>query len=378
MRRLVVAEFMTVDGVMEAPGFDEHQAGRNAWALRLQNEETQRYNKDLFFAVDGILMGRVTYQIWAAFWPTAGGDEEFTRRINEMPKYVVSRTLKEATWNNSTLLSGDGAAEVSKLKEQPGGDILVQGSADLVDELMRHDLVDEYRLMVFPVILGIGKRLFRDQIDLRHLRLVSSRTFGTGVVLLVYEPERETPTSEFVEAYAWTQEQVRSLHAAQDTERVLATILFSDIVDSTGRAARLGDKQWRQLLDRHDQVTRAEVDRWHGQVVKTTGDGVLATFDAPTRALRCAFGLMDALAGLDLEIRAAIHTGEVEMRSQDVGGIGVHIAARALSEAGTGDVIVTRTVRDLATGTDLEFEPIGSVGLRGIPGLWELFRASMS
>jgi class 3 adenylate cyclase/dihydrofolate reductase len=378
MRRLVVAEFMTVDGIMEAPGFDEHQAGRNAWALRLQNEETQRYNKDLFFAVDGILVGRVTYQIWAAFWPTAGGDEEFTRRINEMPKYVVSRTLKEATWNNSTLLSGDVAAEVSKLKEQPGGDILVQGSADLVDELMRHDLVDEYRLMVFPVILGIGKRLFRDQIDLRHLRLVSSRTFGTGVVLLVYEPERETPTSEFVEAYGWTQEQVRSLHAAQDTERVLATILFSDIVDSTGRAARLGDKQWRQLLDRHDQVTRAEVDRWHGQVVKTTGDGVLATFDAPTRALRCAFGLMDALAGLGLEIRAAIHTGEVEMRSQDVGGIGVHIAARALSEAGTGDVIVTRTVRDLATGTDLEFEPIGSVGLRGIPGLWELFRASMS
>jgi class 3 adenylate cyclase/dihydrofolate reductase len=378
MRRLVVAEFVTVDGIMEAPGFDEHQAGRNAWALRLQDEETQRYNKDLFFAVDGILMGRVTYQIWAAFWPTASGDEEFTRRVNEMPKYVVSRSLKEVTWSNSTLLSGDVGTEVARLKEQPGGDILVQGSADVVDELMKHDLVDEYRLMVFPVILGIGKRLFRDQIDIRHLRLVSSRTFGTGVVLLTYEPERETPTSEFVEAYAWTQEQVRSLHAAQDTERVLATILFTDIVDSTGRAAALGDRQWRQLLDRHDQASRAEVERWHGQLVKTTGDGVLATFDAPTRALRCAFGLLDALAGLGIELRAAIHTGEVEVRSGDVGGIGVHIASRALAEAGTGEVVVTRTVRDLATGTDLSFQPMGSVGLRGIPGQWELFRASMS
>jgi class 3 adenylate cyclase len=377
MRRLVVAEFVTVDGIMEAPGFDEHQAGRNAWALRLQDEETQRYSKDLFMSVDAILLGRVTYQIWAAFWPTAGGDEEFTRRVNEMPKYVVSRTLKEATWNNATLLSGDVATEVSALKEQPGGDILVQGSADLVDELMRHDLVDAYRLMVFPVILGIGKRLFRDQIDLRHLRLVSSRTFGSGVVLLAYEPERELPTSEYVETYAWTQEQVRSLHAAQDTERVLATILFTDIVDSTGRAAALGDRQWRQLLDRHDQASRAEVERWHGQLVKTIGDGVLATFDAPTRALRCAFGLRDALAGLGLEIRAAIHTGEVEVRSQDVGGIGVHIASRALAEAGTGEVVVTRTVRDLATGTDLAFQPLGSVGLRGIPGQWELFRASM-
>jgi class 3 adenylate cyclase len=376
MRRLIVAEFVTVDGIIEAPGFDEHQAGRNAWALRLQNEETQRYNKDVFFAVDAILLGRVTYQIWAAFWPTAGGDEAFTRRVNEMPKYVVSRTLKEARWTNSTLLSGEVATEVSRLKEQPGGDILVQGSADLVDELMKHGLVDEYRLMVFPVILGIGKHLFRDQIDLHHLRLVSSRTFSSGVVLLIYEPERELPTSEYVQTYAWTQEQVRSLHAAQDTERVLATILFTDIVDSTGRAAALGDRQWRQLLDRHDQVARAEVDRWHGQLVKTTGDGVLATFDAPTRALRCAFGLREALARLGLEIRAGIHTGEVEMRSQDVGGIGVHIASRALSEAGSGEVVVTRTVRDLATGTDLAFLPLGSVGLRGIPESWELFRAS--
>jgi len=131
------------------------------------------------------------------------------------------------------------------------------------------------------------------------------------------------------------------------------------------------------LLDRHDRVAQAEVGRWHGTYVKSTGDGILATFDAPTRALRCAFGLAETVASLDLQIRAAIHTGEVEMRGGDIGGIGVHIASRALSEAGAGEVVVTRTVRDLATGTDLLFEARGSVGLRGIPGQWELFEATL-
>lgn len=377
MRRLIVAEFLTLDGVIEAPGFEEHRDGKNAWALRLQSEETQRFIKEQFSSVDAFLLGRTTYQIWAAFWPTIPGDDVFSRQMNDLPKFVVSSTLKEVEWNNSTLLRGDIGLEVAKLKQQPGRDILVAGSADLVAGLMEHDLVDEYQLLVFPVILGSGKHLFRDGIDTRHLRLVNTRTFSSGVVLLTYQPQEETPTSQYVEEYSWSREQVRSLHAAQDTERVLATILFTDIVDSTGRAAALGDRAWRKLLDRHDQVARAEVDRWHGQFVKSTGDGILATFDAPTRALRCAFGLKEALASLGLEIRAAIHTGEIEMRSGDVGGIGVHIASRALSEAGDQAVVVTRTVRDLATGTDLAFTPLGSVGLRGVPGQWELFEASI-
>jgi class 3 adenylate cyclase len=376
MRRLVVAEFVTLDGVMEAPGFEEHRDGRNAWALRLQTEEMQGFIRDQFSSVDAFLLGRTTYQIWAAFWPTAPDEDGFATQVNDLPKYVVSNTLKEAAWSNSTIISGDFAARVAELKRQPGKDILVEGSADLVAGLMEHDLVDEYQLLLFPVILGSGKHLFRDGIDLRPLRLVSSRVFGSGVVLLVYRPESEMPTSEYVETYAWDREQVRSLHAAQNTDRVLATVLFTDIVDSTTRAAELGDRGWRQLLDRHDQVSRAEVARWHGQFVKSTGDGLLATFDAPTRALRCAFGLKEALDPLGLEIRAAIHTGEVEMRDGDIGGIGVHIASRALSEAGARAVVVTRTVRDLATGTDLRFKPLGSVGMRGVPGQWELFEAS--
>jgi class 3 adenylate cyclase len=196
-------------------------------------------------------------------------------------------------------------------------------------------------------------------------------------VLLTYEPEQEAPTSRFVEEFSWTQEQVRSLQAAQNADRVLATVLFTDIVDSTGRAAAMGDRAWRQLLDRHDELVKTEVNRWIGHYVKSTGDGILATFDAPTRALRCAFGLQEGLARIGLEIRAAIHTGEIERREDDVGGIGVHIAARTLSQTGSSKVVVTRTVRDLATGTDLAFAPLGSVSLRGIPGQWELYEATL-
>jgi len=268
-------------------------------------------------------------------------------------------------------------AEVAKLKDQPGGDVMVYGSADLVAALIKHDLVDEFRFLVFPVILGSGKRLFRDETDLKPMHLVSSRSFSSGVVLLTYEPGDELPSSRYVEEFRWTKEQVRSLHAAQDTDRVLATVLFTDIVGSTERAAAMGDRAWRQLLDHHDEVARTEVGRWHGEFVKTTGDGILATFDTPTRALRCAFGLREALADLGLDIRAAIHTGEIEMRDGDIGGIGIHIASRALAEGADGRVVVTRTVRDLATGTDLIFTPLGSVSLRGVPGSWELFEASI-
>src|SRR5262249_31109209 len=160
--------------------------------------------------------------------------------------------------------------------------------------LMQHQLVDEYRLSVYPVILGSGKHLFRDHIDTHYLRLAGSRTFsGSGVLLLTYFPEAETPYGRYAQEYSWSQEQIRSLQAAQDTTRVLATVLFTDIVRSTDRAASIGDRAWHQLLDRHDEIARTEIDRWHGRFVKSTGDGILATFDTPTRALRCAFELND-------------------------------------------------------------------------------------
>jgi len=375
MGRIVVSEFVTLDGVMEAPGHETHRDGKNAWALRGTSPDQQRFKVDEIFGVEAMLLGRLTYQIFAVFWPTAPNDLGFADRMNGMPKYVVSRSLQETMWENTTFLRGDVAEEVTALKERIDGDIVVFGSGDLVDALLQHRLVDEIRLLVYPVVLGSGKRLFRDGRDTSDMQLVGTRAFASGTVLLTYQPG-DGATSEYVETFAWTEEMIRSWHAAQDTDRVLASVLFTDIVDSTGRAAALGDKAWRRLLERHEEGARVEVERFHGRLVKTTGDGILATFDAPTRALRCAFALHDVARELGIEIRAAIHTGEIEVLGDDVGGIGVHIAARVLAEAGPGRIVVTRTVRDLATGTDLGFAPIGSVVLRGVPGEWELFEAS--
>ena len=376
MGRLVVTEFMTLDGVMEAPGFEEHRDGKNAWAIQATTEDQQRYKVDEIFAADALLFGRVTYQIWAAFWPSAPNDAGFADRINGLEKYVVSTTLREPTWNNTTVIRSDIAGEVRGLKERSDGDVVVFGSAELVGSLLELDLVDELRIMLFPIVLGSGKRLFREERDVSHLRLVHTRVFDSGVVLLTYESRAEAPSGEFVEPFVWTDEQIASWEAAQDADRVLASVLFTDVVDSTGRAAALGDRRWRRLIDRHDRVARAEIDRFHGRLIKTTGDGVLATFDAPTWALRCAFAMIGSLGDAGLGIRAAIHTGEIVMGDGDVGGIAVHIASRLLAEAGEDKVVVTRTVRDLATGADLSFAPLGTTSLRGVPGEWELFEAS--
>lgn len=374
--RLIATAYVTLDGVVEGPGFDEHRDGRNGWALRVQNEEDAEYNQAQIVAADALLLGRRTWQIWAAFWPTATGDAWLAERINGIPKYVVSNSLKRAGWSNSTIISGDIRADVARLKAQPGGELVVYGSPDLVDSLLRHDLIDEYRLLVYPVILGSGKHFFRDRIDTHHLRLASSRTFSSGVVLLTYVPESAMPTGAYEERFSWTPEQLRSLRLAEDVDRVLATVLFTDVVDSTGRAVAMGDRAWRKVIDRYGEVVRHEVDRWMGERLELTGDGAMATFDAPTRALRCAFGLHAAVADLGLQIRAGIHTGEVERREGGIGGVGVHIAARVMAKAGPGEVLVTRTVRDLAAGIDLQFRALGSVPLRGVPGQWELFAVS--
>jgi class 3 adenylate cyclase/dihydrofolate reductase len=376
MRRLIASEFVTLDGVMEAPGHEPHPDGKNAWTLRYVGEDQQRYKAEELFEAGAILLGRVTYEIFAAFWPTAPNDEGFANRMNSIPKYVVSGSLRTAGWQNSIIIGGNPVEKIAELKQQSGGDILLVGSANLLNSLIKHDVIDEYRIMVFPVVLGSGKRLFRDATDITHLQLVDTRTFASGVTVLTYRPADRVPSSKYVETFAWTQEQMRSWQAVQNADRVLATVLFTDIVGSTEQAAALGDQGWRRLLDRHDRVAHAEVERFRGRFVKSTGDGILATFDAPTRAVRCAFGLNAGLGDFGLAIRSAIHTGEIEFRDDDIGGIGVHIAARALAQAGDREVVVTRTVRDLVTGTDLAFTPLGAVGLRGIPGEWELFAAS--
>jgi len=178
MRKVVVSEFVSLDGVIEEP----------SWTFQFSSEEQQKFKFDELFASDALLLGRVTYEGFAAAWPSATDEEGFADRMNGLPKYVVSTTLEEPLeWNNSRLIEGDVAEEVSRLKQQPGHDILIYGSGELVHTLMQHDLIDEYRLMVYPVVLGSGKRLFRDGIN-TTLRLVETRTFSSGVVVLSYRP----------------------------------------------------------------------------------------------------------------------------------------------------------------------------------------------
>jgi class 3 adenylate cyclase len=162
---------------------------------------------------------------------------------------------------------------------------------------------------------------------------------------------------------------------AHATDRVLATVLFTDIVDSTPRAVELGDARWRELLERHDELAETEVARFGGAIADFTGDGLLASFEGPARAVRCAVALRDRLRKLGLEMSAGLHTGEVERRSEGIAGIGVHIAARVLALAGAGEVFVSRTVRDLVTGSGLTFVERGTHTLKGVPDQWEILEA---
>ena len=166
--------------------------------------------------------------------------------------------------------------------------------------------------------------------------------------------------------------------AANEPDRVLSTVMFTDIVSSTERAAEMGDARWRELLDRHDAVVRQNLARHGGREVKTTGDGFLALFDGPARAIRCAVGIRDELRTMGIEVRAGIHAGEVELRGDDVGGIAVHIGARVASLGEAGDVMVSSTVKDLATGSGISLVDRGEHTLKGVPDRWRLFAVAHS
>jgi class 3 adenylate cyclase len=161
-------------------------------------------------------------------------------------------------------------------------------------------------------------------------------------------------------------------------DRVLATLLFTDIVDSTRRAAEMGDRDWHALLDAHDAIVRVQLSRFRGREVNTSGDGFLAMFDGPQRAIRCAMAIRDAVQALGIEVRAGLHTGECEIRGDDIGGIAVHIGARVSALAAPNDVLVSSTLRDLVIGSGLQFEERGTYDLKGVPGEWRLFAVASS
>ncbi len=177
MRKLIVWDWLSLDGVMEAP---------ETWLGPYQSPDVAEYSKAQALAGGGILLGRVTYEGFAAYWPSQANDEF---GINSAPKYVVSSTLHKAEWNNSTLIKKNVEKEIARLKQQPGGHIAILGSATLLQSLMRTDLIDEIQLLVCPVVLGVGKRLFKEGSAKKALTLVETRTFSSGVVMLTYQPD---------------------------------------------------------------------------------------------------------------------------------------------------------------------------------------------
>jgi dihydrofolate reductase len=184
--KIVVTEFVSLDGVMEAPGGGE-DFKHGGWTFEIERgDEGNQFKLDETMATDALLLGRRTYEGFAEAWPSREG--EFADKFNQMPKYVVSSTLKDPDWNNTRVLDGDLAEDVGRVREEVDGDIAVHGSAQLVQGLLERGLVDELRLMVFPVVLGSGKRLFGETSEKHPLRLTSSKLVGDGVAILIYEP----------------------------------------------------------------------------------------------------------------------------------------------------------------------------------------------
>jgi dihydrofolate reductase len=190
MRKVVVTEFITLDGVFEDPGGSE-QSEHGGWSFKFWSDESANFKHDELSAADAMLLGRVTYEGFAAAWPEMTDEAGFADRMNGLPKYVASRTLAKLEWQNSHLIEGDVVEAVSALREQDGQNILVHGSGDLANTLLRHDLVDELRFLVSPIVLGSGRRFFEDGSPPKAMEMAEAVTFGSGVLALTYRPQRE-------------------------------------------------------------------------------------------------------------------------------------------------------------------------------------------
>ena len=228
-----------------------------------------------------------------------------------------------------------------------------------------------------PVLgaIRVPTLVVQGEVDELHVRLTRALADGIAGSRMVIVPtdtinfpwvESGEPLAALIEEFL-TGAPVPPVH-----DRLLATVLFTDVVGSSERAAELGDRRWAQLLDRHDAIIRHHIERFRGRRVKHTGDGVLATFDGPGRAIGCAVALRDALGREGVRIRAGAHAGEIEVRGDDIAGLAVHLASRVLAAAGDGEVLVSSTVRDLVVGSDFEFEDRGTHELKGVPGVWSL------
>ena len=289
------------------------------------------------------------------------------------------------------------------LDAQP--DIEVVGEADDGEEALRLAAVSEPDVVLMDIRmpgmdgLEATRRIVRDE-ALDRTRIVILTTFdedeyvfealrigASGFLVKDTDPEvllqgvRAVARGDALLSPAVTrrvigaiaERQMPTFGADAGAERILATVMFSDIVSSTERAVEVGDRRWREELDRHDELVRRELVEHGGREIKTTGDGFLAVFDAPTRAIRCAVAIREGLRGLGIDVRIGLHTGEVELRGEDVGGIAVNIGSRVADEGSAGDVLATSTVKDLVSGSRIGFADLGERQLKGVGDRWRLF-----
>jgi class 3 adenylate cyclase/pimeloyl-ACP methyl ester carboxylesterase len=300
----------------------------------------------------------------------------------------------------STMAEDFEAKATERLKHWGTGEILKQAWPSLIARPQGIDVMAKIeRLSASPGAIK-ALTLLNAQIDVRpilsSIRQPTLVMHRTGDLQVPIEAGRklasQIPDAQFIEYPGedhvfWSGDVEKFLgdieefvtgsrdHSTQEVERVLATVLFTDIVDSTRSAAQMGDHAWRRLLDSHDAAARQAVEKHRGRLIKTTGDGILATFDGPGRAVRCALAFSAAAGQIGLPLRAGLHTGEIELRNDDVGGIAIHAAARVMAQAQANEVLVSRVVTDLVAGAGLKFAERGSHELKGIPGKWDLFAA---
>ena len=286
-----------------------------------------------------------------SLWGTRGGLLNFLA-----PGLLVDRGVAEAYERFERQSASPGAA-VAMLSRLYGSDV-------------RH-VLPAIRVPTLVIARASGARISAD-----HGRYIASGVPGARFVEIAGS-ENLMWAGDSQAILAEIQEFVTGVRPEPDVDRVLATVLFTDIVDSTRRAGELGDRGWRTALQEHDRVVRDALRRFRGREIKTTGDGFLATFDGPARAVRCAAAIRDALDSVGLAVRSGLHTGEVELLGSDVGGIAVHIAARICALADGGQILASSTVRDLVAGSGINFDDRGTHVLKGVPGEWRLFAVSI-
>jgi class 3 adenylate cyclase/pimeloyl-ACP methyl ester carboxylesterase len=281
------------------------------------------------------------------------GSEAFITYLNIAAPSVASDPITKAWWPRFVRNSASAPEMVAGIKSSIGTDIRPLLQNVRVPALILHRSDDR-------------------MVDIRASRYMADRIPGArfvevpGVDNLPFFGDQDSLLDELEEFLTGTR-------TAAEPDRVLATVLITDIVGSTDRATELGDRRWRDVLDAHEEIARRQIRIARGRLIKSTGDGILATFDGPARAIACARALHDELTGIGVETRAGLHTGEIELRGDDIGGIAVHIGARVSSLAGAGEVLVSRTVADLVTGSGIAFVDRGSHALKGVPGEWQLF-----